>query len=81
MTCFQANRIEILLKNSFSWVVSSLCTRVKCSQPVAISDKLFDIFVLHHTMTAKHFACHDVYMYEGMLACNLHSISIQSHHI
>ena len=30
---------------------------------------LFDIFVLQHSMTAKHFAWHDVYMYVCMKAC------------
>ena len=52
---------------------SSVCTRVKCSQVIAISDKLFHIFVLKHSMTATHFACYGVYahvyMYDGMLTC------------
>ena len=34
-----------------------------------ISDELFDIFVLRHSMTAMHFACHDAYMYTCMKAC------------
>ena len=42
---------------------------MKCSQPVAISDELFDIFVLWHSMTAMHFACHDAYMYTCMKSC------------